>query len=1058
MEALEAPPPPSARLARFRVEGMTCSSCSAAVESAVAGLPGMRHAAVSLLQAEARVEYEEDLTNEAQLQQAIEEAGFTCSRLPPGDAGLGGSLAGEAATLRLEVGGMSCAACAASVEAALRGLDGVLEASVSLLTNKAEVRYSPAIVGPRALLQAVSDAGFTARPADEEHADGSAVREREKQFWRRKFLLSLIFSLPLFVMSMILMYIPGPKHLLELRVGGFMLGELLAFALATPVQFWVGWTFHRGAYKALRRGRANMDVLVSVGTNAAYVYSILSIVYSRVQMDYESHGLFFETSALLITFVCLGKYLESAAKGRTSSAIGALLRLAPATAILCHTDEQGRVTGEQEVPASLLQRGDKLKVLPGARLPADGTVVEGRSFVDESMITGESVPVTKRPGDAVISGTVNGSGMLLIEASRVGADTTLSQIVQLVESAQLSKAPIQALADRLSAVFVPICIAAALATWAGWFGAGLAGSYPADWVPAGSTPFLFALLFGIAVVVIACPCALGLATPTALMVGTGVAAQNGILIKSAEALEKMSGLSAVVFDKTGTLTEGAPAVVDCSLLDPQCPLETALFLAASAENGSEHPLAKAVLQYAALRLEASGVLGGAAGAAGAAEDSPPPSPSTPVTEEGQGVAEAAADVASAAGAAGKAGSVELASIELASVGSASSMEGRVLLTSQAGQPPEWRSQQTLQAQQLRSVAWLAPAVASEALPGCGLKSWLAVPPARLAGLPLAASAAAQPLLAAPGFAAAGGGDVADGAGAGQLVLRAVDKEAEPGSDEAGSKSSSSSSGGSVGSAVEVRVCIGNRRLMQEEGVALSPQVLEWMRCWEQEGATCVLMAAGAAWAPRLLAAFAITDPLKPEAPAVVAALRQRKLTCHMVTGDGWTTARAIAAKLGITDVHAEVLPAGKAERIRTLQEGGRRSVAMVGDGINDSVALAQADVGIAIGSGTDVAVEAADYVLMRSDLEDVLVAIDLSKRTFRRIRLNYVWAFGYNLCAVPIAAGALYPPLHFQLPPWVAGAAMALSSVTVVCSSLALRRYRRPAPALQHLVTVSASA
>ncbi|KAL4449504.1 hypothetical protein ABPG77_007148 [Micractinium sp. CCAP 211/92] len=1054
MEELETPGAAAVRLARFRVEGMTCSSCSAAVESAVAGLQGVRHAAVSLLQAEARVEYDDGVTDEVQLQQAIEDAGFACSRLPPGNAGISRApgTQDEAATLRLEVGGMACAACAASVEAALRGVHGVLEASVSLLTSQAEVRYSRGAVGPRALLQAVNDAGFTAQPASEEHADGSALREREKQFWRRKFLASLIFSVPLFVMSMILMYIPGPKQLIELNVGGFTLGELLAFVLATPVQFWVGWTFHRGAVRALRRGRANMDVLVSVGTNAAYIYSILSIVYSRVQAQYESHGLFFETSALLITFVCLGKYLEAAAKGRTSSAISALLRLAPATAILCHTDEQGRVTGEQEVPASLLQRGDKLKVLPGARLPADGSVLEGRSFVDESMITGESVPVTKRPGDTVISGTVNGNGVLLIEASRVGADTALSQIVALVESAQLSKAPIQAYADRISAVFVPLCILAALATWAGWFGAGMAGSYPADWVPAGSSPFLFALLFGIAVVVIACPCALGLATPTALMVGTGVAAQHGILIKSAEALEKMSGLSAVVFDKTGTLTEGAPAVVDCLLLDPQCPRETALYLAASAENGSEHPLAKAVLAYAALRLEGSRMLRPsgkawpAASPEASTEGSSPACPSTPAAAE----AEAEADgTAVPSDAAGSAGSVQLASVQ--GMGSTDGMETRLLLAAQGGQPSAWHSRHSLQAHQLRDVAWLAPAVASEAISGRGLKCWLTVPPSHLAGLlPLVTSLPPPQLLGAPGPVGAAGG------GSGTARAEAVRHEGAV--SEAGTAGDTASDTCSSESSVEVRVCIGNRRLMQEEGVALSPEVLEWMRRWELEGATCVLMAVGAAWAPRLLAAFAITDPLKPEAPAVVAALRARRLSCHMVTGDGWTTARAIAAQLGITDVHAEVLPAGKAERIRALQEGGQRSVAMVGDGINDSVALAQADVGIAIGSGTDVAVEAADYVLMRSDLEDVLVAIDLSKRTFQRIRLNYGWALGYNLCAVPIAAGALYPPLHFQLPPWVAGAAMALSSVTVVCSSLALRRYRRPAPALQHLVTVASSA
>ncbi|KAI7843072.1 hypothetical protein COHA_003243 [Chlorella ohadii] len=1030
---------------------MTCSSCSGAVESTLAGLPGVAHAAVSLTLQEAKVEFDPQLLDEAQLAAAIQDCGFACSSL--------GS--GEAATLLLSVSGMVCASCSSAVGAALRGTQGVLEASVSLLTSKAEVRYDPE--------QVVREAGYEAQPlSDDRHADGSALREKEKQFWRRKFLWALAFSLPLFLISMVLMYIPGPKQIIELDVGGFMLGELVAFALAFPVQFVIGWTFHRGAYRALRRGRANMDVLISVGTNAAFVYSLIAIVVSRVNMEFESHGLFFETSSLLITFVCLGKYLESAAKGRTSSAISELLRLAPATAILCDTDEEGRVVGEHEVPAALLQRGDVLKVLPGARLPADGEVTAGRSHVDESMITGESVPVAKKPGDQVISGTVNGSGMLLMRAARVGKDTTLSQIVQLVEGAQMSKAPIQAYADRLSALFVPSMIVAAFATWLSWYLAGISGSYPEDWVPAGSSVFLFSLLFGIAVLVIACPCALGLATPTALMVGTGVAAQHGILIKSAEALEKMAGLRHIVFDKTGTLTEGRPAVVECLALDGQWPLDRVLYLAASAESGSEHPLARALLAYAAQRLDSGSAAVAAALLDVDQQQREDPAELGDASTPGSPTAGQATDAALQA----------------------------PLLATQAA--PTLRdhsaaAQQEAAAQQLRRSGGLAHINASEALPGRGLKCWLACPAERLRGLPQALLGDGAAAIRTPSFASSEtiAAEIAAAEAGAELPGPDTPHAAEvPPMHRSGRQSSQQSRDGgrqsgvassatvarsslptpaaapapssSPDTAVQVRLAIGNRRLMQEEGVALSPRVHDWMRRYEQEGATCVLVALAVSSAPlRLAAALAIADPLKPEAPAVVAALRRKGLRCHMVTGDNWTTARAIAAKLGITDVSAEVLPAGKADHVKRLQAaaggGAKQAVAMVGDGINDSVALAQADVGIAIGSGTDVAVEAASYVLMRSSLEDVLVAIDLSKRTFRRIRLNYAWAFSYNLLAVPIAAGALYPPLHWQLPPWVAGAAMALSSVTVVCSSLLLRRYRRPAPALQHLVAVSAS-
>jgi P-type Cu+ transporter len=509
---------------------------------------------------------------------------------------------------------MTCSTCSTAVESALKGVDGVIEASVNAITGRADVKYDPDRLGPRVLLQAVTEAGYEARlaPADPS-ADGSLLREKEKKFWRTKFLLSLAFSIPLFIINMIFMNIDKIDMALETTSSGFTVGNIVSFALATPVQFWVGWTFHKGAWRAMRRGRPNMDVLVSLGTNCAYLYSLLSIAWERTHADYDGHGNFFETSALLITFICLGKYLEAAAKGKTSQAIRELLRLAPATSTLLIIDPRDNsVIREEEVPTELLQRGDLVKVTPGARVPVDGEIDDGRSHIDESMITGEPVPGSKGPGDAVVGGTVNcGGGVLRIRALRVGKDTTLSQIVKLVEDAQMSKAPIQALADRLSAVFVPIIVAAAVLTWVGWYVSGVTNAYPDDWIPAGSNPFLFSMLFAIAVVVIACPCALGLATPTAVMVGTGVAATNGILIKSAEAIEIAHRLRHIVFDKTGTLTAGQPSVVDHRLLTTSpfisstsgdITLETALLAVASAETGSEHPLGRALMRYAAATL------------------------------------------------------------------------------------------------------------------------------------------------------------------------------------------------------------------------------------------------------------------------------------------------------------------------------------------------------------------------------------------------------------------------------------------------------------------------
>eukprot|EP00887_Chlorella_sp_A99_P000377 scaffold13.g377.t1 len=988
-------------LARFAVEGMSCSACSAQLESALAALPGVRHAAVSLTLQTAVVEYDPGLTAPAAMQQAMLDAGFETSplgsgaaamlllELGPPSSGRGGPEGGAAEGANGTAQASAAAVPPEEAAAVLGREQGVLEVVPHPATGRLEVRYNADVVGPRRLVQAVQAAtGQPAKPVVDDHSGGAALREKERRFWLRKFLVSLVFSLPLFVLAMILQNIPPSKHAMETMSGGFMIGDIVAFVLATPVQasvqhgappprtgWWVGWVFHRDAWRALRRGRPNMAVLVSVGTTAAYVYSLISVGYSRAHAEYESSGHFFETSALLITFICLGKYLESAAKGehvpvtdlsKTGQAVAELLKLAPSTAILCSTDAAGRV-------------------LPGARIPADGEVEAGQSHVDESMVTGESVPVAKHPGSTVIGGTVNCGSLLHVRTTRVGRDSVLSQIVSLVEQAQMSKAPIQAFADRLSAVFVPIVLLCALATWLGWFLAGVTAAYPSEWLPEGSTPFLFALLFGIAVVVIACPCALGLATPTALLVGTGVAAGQGILIKSAEAVENVRHVKTVVFDKTGTLTEGEPAVVSMSVVDEAWRPHEALLLlaAASAEAGSEHPLAAAVLKHTAARLSGSGGAGGGIAGSKAADDPGLLGDESPPSSCELSLADGPVSPRS-----------PLVAAEL--------LRRRQQAAGARGRP------RALDAGQL---GWLAPCSHSEAEPGKGVRAWVALPPASLKDVPAA-------LLSPRGAAAPASGSSASLAAAG-----------------AGSSSA------------EVRVAIGNRRLMAEERAAVPPAALEWVREWESLGSTCIFVAIEG----RVAAALAVSDPIRPEAPAVVAALRQRGYAVVLLTGDNWQRqgggeregARAVAARLGILQVQAEVLPEGKVLAIKELQRAavagrgrrrrGRRLVAMVGDGVNDAAAMAQSDVGIGIGSGTEV-----------SGGEGVVVALDLAQRIYSRIKLNYVWACGYNLVAVPIAAGALYPGLHVQLPPWVAGAAMALSSVSVVCSSLLLRWYKRP--------------
>jgi len=756
------------------------------------------------------------------------------------------------------VTGMTCANCVATVERTLQRVDGVQEASVNFATERARVAFDGDDHARDDLLDrlehAVEEAGYgLIRPREDDGGDAEAdARAAEIAHQRRAFLVGAVLAGPLFVLSMARDFGLVGAWAHAPWVNGLM------FALATPVQFYVGWDYYVGAWKSLRNRAANMDVLVALGSSVAYVYSVVVMVALWMGSSAAGDHVYFETAALIITLIKLGKLLEVRAKGDASRAIRELMDLRPETARVVRDGEI------REVELREVEAGDELLVRPGERIPVDGEVVEGRSAVDESMLTGESLPVEKGPGDEVVGATLNQDGALRMRATRVGRDTALSNIVRLVQEAQGSKAPIQALADRVAAVFVPVVLVVAVGTFLVWWLV----------VGAGFTPALIRL---VAVLVIACPCALGLATPTAVMVGTGKGAELGILFRSSEALERAHELDVIVLDKTGTLTRGEPAVEEIVVAedafldtDPGGDGDTGasdrtrelLRLTGAAERRSEHPLARAVL----------------AEAEGQALDLPEP-------EEFQ------------------------------------------------------------------------------AVPGRGVQATV------------------------------------EGR----------------------------------------RVLVGSRRLLEEEGVDPA-SLAHRVEGLESGGRTVLWVAVDG----RVAGLFALADALKDESAEAVASLKERGLRVVMLTGDNQATARAVAERVGIEEVRAEVLPDQKAAAVQAFQEEGA-VVAMVGDGINDGPALARADVGMALGTGADVAMEAADVTLMQGDLRTVPRALRLSEETLRTIRQNLFWAFAYNAVLIPVAAGALYPvesapQILRSLHPILAALAMAFSSVSVVGNSLRLRR------------------
>ena len=822
------------------VEGMTCASCVAHVESALKEVPGVAGVSVNLATEKAAVEFSEREVPFEQLREAVSQAGYKIST----------------SRMTLNLGGMTCASCVAHVESALKGVSGVTEAAVNLATEKATVDYVAGIAELDDFRQAVEEAGYRVEGLD---TDTGSTKEEMDRLAKVKEIRALGNKVMLAGAGAILLFLgtfgafPWVDSFMERGFYPFLL-----WAVATPIQFWAGWMFYSSGIPPVRHRRANMHTLIAMGTSTAYLYSVAVVLLDSVSPQVlVGNGIgtevYFDTAALIIALIMLGRWLEARAKGKTSEAIRRLMGMRPNTACLIR---DGR---EVDVPIDTVVPGDIILVRPGEKVQVDGEVTEGYSTVDESMLTGESMPVDKQPGMVVYGATLNKHGAFQFSVTKVGKDTVLAQIIRLVEDAQGSKAPIQRLADQVAAYFVPAVIATALAAFLFWL---LLGPAPA---------LTFATLVFVAVLIIACPCALGLATPTAIIVGTGKGAELGVLIRGAQALEISHKVNVVVLDKTGTLTTGRPVVTD--LVAVGTSEDELLRLAASAERGSEHPLGEAIV------LEA-------------------------------------------------------------------------------------------QARDLE----LKPAERFQAIPGLGIEAQID----------------------------------------GRLLQ------------------------------------FGNQALMEAGNVPLNG-LAERAHELAIQGKTPMFLASENA----ALGVIAVADTLKPTSRDGVARLQQMGLEVVMLTGDNAQTARAIGEQLGVDQVEAEVLPQDKAAVVRRLQSQGK-VVAMVGDGINDAPALAQADVGLAMGTGTDVAMESADITLMRSDVGGVITAFNLSRQTIRTVKQNLFWAFFYNVMLIPVAAGALYPLFQAVggvpgsmdfffgdqgfLNPVLAALAMAFSSVTVVSNSLRLRR------------------
>lgn len=815
----------------YAIEGMTCASCAQTVEKSVNKLKGIQDVSVNLATEKMSVSYDGAALSGNDIEQAVEDAGYKALK--------------NTATQSFEIEGMTCASCAQTIEKSVAKVAGVDTVSVNLATEKMTVNYDEDAVATGDILKAVEDAGYQAIPETTSHAgdDGADKRQAHiKELWTR-FIWSAIFTIPLLYVAM------GPMLPFGgLPIPGFLdpVQHTVTYAitqliLTLPV-IYLGRSFYTVGYKALFKGHPNMDSLIAIGTSAALLQGIVMTVLlaiGRVEVQHGHPDLYFESAAVILALITLGKYLEAVSKGKTSEAIKKLMGLAPKTARVVRNGE------EVEISIDAVVTGDILVVRPGDKIPVDGVIVEGSSAVDESMITGESIPIEKKAGDNVVGASINKNGSFRFKATKVGKDTTLSQIIKLVEDAQGSKAPIAKLADKVSGIFVPIVI-------------GLAALSGLAWFFLGQESWVFALTITISVLVIACPCALGLATPTAIMVGTGKGAENGVLIKSGDALEEAQKIHTIVFDKTGTITEGKPVVTDIVNYNGYDE-EEVLLIAASAEVSSEHPLGEAIVEGA--------------------------------------------------------------------------------------------KERQLTFKEVK---------AFNAIPGHGIQV-------------------------------------------------EVDDKA---------------------------VLLGNRKLMVENNIDMM-DAQEVSDRLASEGKTPMFIAAD----NQLIGIVAVADTIKENSIAAIDKLHRMGIEVAMITGDNKRTAEAIAKQVGIDRVFSEVLPEDKANEVKKLQNEGLH-VAMVGDGINDAPALAQSNVGIAIGSGTDVAIESADIVLMRSDLMDVPTAIELSRATIKNIKQNLFWAFAYNTVGIPVAMGVLHLFGGPLLNPMFAGAAMSLSSVSVLLNALRLKGFK----------------
>ncbi|WP_026893579.1 heavy metal translocating P-type ATPase [Clostridiisalibacter paucivorans] len=782
----------------LNISGMTCAACANKVENSLSKLDGVNSANVNLLVEKATIKYDTEKLNIEDLIDTVEKTGYEIS----------------ADRIVLEIQGMTCAACSTRVEKALNKTEGVYQASVNLATNRADIQYNGKEIDINGLIDIVEKTGYNGSTISENVEDHQRdARNKEIKTLKTLFIISAILSVPLF--SAMFFHMAGKMTPLN---NGYV-----QLALATPVQFIIGYRFYKGAYHSIKGGGANMDVLVAMGTSAAYFYSVYNVIIGVKHY-------YFESSAVIITLILLGKMLEAIAKGKTSEAIKKLMGLRAKTARVIRDNEEKDIAIEDVV------EGDIVIVKPGEKIPVDGEIIEGSSSIDESMLTGESIPVDKEIGDTVIGATINNHGSFKFKATKVGKDTVLSQIIKLVEDAQGSKAPVQRLADKISGIFVPAVLVIALVTFVGWMVA--------------ENDFSVALVNAVSVLVIACPCALGLATPTAIMVGTGKGAERGILIKGGEYLEKAHKMDTIVFDKTGTITKGEPEVTDIITYNES--EEEILMLAASAENASEHPLARAIVEKAQQR-----------------------------------------------------------NIELKEI-----------------------------------------------------KGFKAIP--------------------------------------GQGITADIDDR---------------------------KIYIGNRRLMNAQNISIS-SIEDKLVDLEEKGKTAMMISLDG----KISGIIAVADTIKESSIDAIKSIMEMDIDVYMLTGDNKRTAHAIAHEVGIDNVISDVLPEDKADKIAELKEQNKM-VGMVGDGINDAPALATSHIGFAIGTGTDVAMEAADITLMKGDLDDIAMAIRLSKRTMKTIKENLFWAFAYNTAGIPLAA------LGF-LNPMIAGAAMAFSSVSVVTNSLRLKRFK----------------